>query len=771
LRKPYFLIVREIAELSNKYHYWKVHLIGDLSINSKTREMLVDIWVVPLNKPQLYETRGTHHRLVNNYYFDFSEVESRRIKIGVGQLPVLLHGTVLWDGCPVAPPRYVTRRFEITPTELNQKIISSGDSWGKWNGKTRYYIPSNQFQIFQKSSDDSSFALQTPYPAKFLVVEFAENEKPQESLNNYPLNQQRWFSERGIKAENNQKPIEGTAPVQGVIFPCLELIRFYMTYSSQSWQEILSDGLAGIPNRFFNVEKTVKPALDGTGGMVMLSKYITDDDRQIVCRPAFDDYALSEFRRPYMSAFNNKLKGGSFLPEARFPFKNQKTKLTVHGTYLQTGNRIYFLVYWISYCTAEFPYRKAAFFRENPGTKTAPQTEVDVSQSTTVIDNEMDNVIGEKFDYEADEVKHLTLRSTEGGEAQSDEPPSKYRGKMMLSLNFEDRFEYPKNYPLNEEQPKTDQEIRGTKKSVNPQFSTIAESQETVATAPASGSESVTPVALIPKTEKTTDSPLVGDWKIREIANPDEKTKKAENDNNQKEAVKETNENQFVEDETGNVGLEIKNEKKQEKNKSNAVKRQNLPVDSYVFKQILLELSRLNKSIEGRMIALPATGDYLPTATATLFPSLLVYSGQVDEEEKGEGRLRASRRTRELPDELFIAEIRTADGHFAYIMDIEATMTQSGNVARSFQMLLYFDRERNQKLTGDDLRAIISKCEENKGKWVGFDSDSNELPEDPKNEMPTKNPMVGCVFKHNMESAEKYAARILFTLTQLGWFN
>lgn len=733
--------------------------------------MLVDIWVVPLNKPQLYETRATHHRLVNNYYFDFSKTESRRIKIGVGQLPVLLHGTILWDGCPVAHPRYLTRRFEITPTELNQKIISIGDSWGKWNSKTRYYIPSNQFQIFQKSSDDLPSALQVPYPAKFLVVEFAENEKPQVSLNDYPLNQHRWFSERGIKAENNEKPVEGTAPVQGVIFPCLELIRFYMTYSSQSWQEILSDGLAGIPNRFFNAEKTVKPASDGTGGMVMLSKYITDDDRQIVCRPAFDDYALSEFLRPYMSAFNNKLKGGSFLPEARFPFKNQKTKLTVHGTYLQTGNRIYFLVYWISYCTAEFPYRKAAFFRENPGTKTAPQTEVDVSQSTSVIDNEVDNIIGEKFDYEADEVKHLTLRSTEGGEAQSEEPPSKYRGKMMLSLNFDDRFEYPKNYPLTEEQPKTDQEMRGTKKSVNPQFGTIAETQETVATAPASGSDSVTPVALIPNTEKTTDSPLVGDWKIREIANDNEKMKERENDNNQKESSKVTNENRFVEDETENIELEIKNEKKQETNKSNAVKRHNLPVDRYVFKQILSELSRLDQSVEGRMIALPATGDYLPTATATLFPSLLVHSTQANEEKGEIDRLRATRHTHELPDELFIAEIKTAGAHFAYIMDIEAMLTQSGNVSRSFQMLLYFDKATKRKLTGDELRAIISKCEENKGKWVGFDNDSKEILEDQKNGMPPENTKVGYVFKHNMESAEKYATRILFTLTELRWFN
>lgn len=232
MSKPYFLLIKEIAELSNEYHYWKLHLLGNLSINTDTHELLIDAWFVPLTNPELYKNPQTQHRLINNHYYDFSITASHRVQIGIGQLPILRLGTIFWDGFSIDRPKYITRKFQVAPTEENQKIISIGDSWGKWKERNRYYIPASQFQTFQNlptnesqsnrsqmfkkfsgNKNQSSFPLK-PYSAKFLVVDFPKNESPEVSLDDYPLNQIRWFSERGIKSKDGKKPKEGTAKMR-----------------------------------------------------------------------------------------------------------------------------------------------------------------------------------------------------------------------------------------------------------------------------------------------------------------------------------------------------------------------------------------------------------------------------------------------------------------------------------------------------------------------------------------------------------------------------
>lgn len=716
MSKPYYLIINEIADLSEKYPFWKIHLLGDLSLNTKTNEMLIDVWLVPLTHPELYEESENHHRLVNNYYYDFSE--SRRIQIGVGQLPILLHGTIFQNGETVAHPKFVTRKFDVTPTEENQKIISSGDAWGQWKGKKRYYIPSDQFQTFEMSSERRERSSSSPYPAKFLVMSFSEDQTHLAAEDEYPLNQTRWFSERGaVLKEGERMSSEVFMEVQGLIFPCMEMIRFYMTNSSQSCQELLSDGLAGLPYRFFNSKKTVKPDENGNGGFVTLSKTIPDEDRQIVSRPAFDPYALGEYRRPYFSAFNNKLKEGLFLPEARFPFRDQKTKLTVHGTYLQSGNRVYFLVFWIDHCTAAFPYVNAEFFRDNPGSKKSPATEAEIYQDKTVFDEDDEHILGEKFDYEAEERKNVTARHPGGGKLQSDDAASRARSKFKLSLEQADRFEYQKTHPLKEAQPKTANETSGTLRPVKPDFVTHSEEEEIIGTAPAGGSNPVTPVLVVPKADEVIDCSPGDTPATRELSPPDLPVE-TENDDKEKAAP-------------------------QSKSKA-------LPINLDLFKTIIKELNKSDAGLQVRMISIPKNGDYEPTESATSFPS--VYTSQIESKE----------RDSYLPTELFVAEIKSKTGQFAYLMDIEAGTTRKGGVSsRTFKMFLCFVFPTHKKLAGEMLRKILSRCEDNGGKWV-----MEVVP--PTNE---KIYLSGHSFKHSSDSAEKYAARILYTLQESLWLK
>ena len=739
--KPYEMVVENIRELSKKHRYWKLHILNNLTNNTNTGELSIDALFVPLLKPELFTNPANQDKLVNNYHYGFSLRESRRLQLGIGQLPILIPGMIFKDGYPLIGgyPRYLKQTFKINPTEKNQKIISGNDTWGKFNGEDRAYIPNSQFQILQETASEQSGSNNAPvsYPAKFLLVDFQKDEKQRVSLDCYPLNHFRWFNERGIYVRpGERKKDEGNTDISGIIFPCTEMARFYMTFSSQSCQQLFSDGLAGYPNRMFKPEHTLLPDNADENGAFRLSKFMVDEDWKVLVRPAFDDYALSEFRRVYSSQLKNNVECGLFLPEARFPFHKIETDLTVQGTYIQSGNRVYFLVFRIVKCTAEQPYKGlVSYYRDNPGQKDAPETDLEIYQDSSFVDDKSKNTLGEEFDFTADENTHVIIRNPQGGKLQNNSSPTARRKKIKLLTMEDERFEHQKTNPGVEEKPKTGNVKTGSRKPVNPNFWGISESEEVISTAPVGGSSPVTPVCILPNTDITPHSSIFGNWKTCEISDAPPK----ESAENEKPEI-----------------ICDEQDKSKKKDTSPGVTRANLPVDFSVFEDIVEQLQTQTQNITASIICIPPKGDYLPISIPSSFPSFYertAVSGAIvsNSVEKSENK-----RDTSMPQEAFVAEIKSTNNNYAYLFDIEATFTKTGNIARSFKMFLCFEKMENKRLSAAELREMLEICEINKGKWVIVH--------------PEKSNKIGFSFKHNMDLMEKYAARIILALNRSDWW-
>lgn len=294
----YKLRIKEIADLPDKYPVWKVHWIGELSINFRTKEMMIEVCLVPFIHPEQLKN-AEQHKFINNTNYEFGE--SQIIRIGVGQLPLVTVGTFFINGYPYKRPAFITEEFSFSVTEKNQKIISTGSSWGKWfrededsQGKVSikqgflYYIPALQYQVFFDSNakpdpdkqPETESEFQTKkvtlnskaYPSKCLVLDFLPDERPTVSLNQYPLHLWQWKIERkkNIKSNSigdNQSTEDANiknaaannmAEVHGLIVPCMEMVRFYYTKSSQTCREMLFIG-PDRKNRLFDAERTIKP--------------------------------------------------------------------------------------------------------------------------------------------------------------------------------------------------------------------------------------------------------------------------------------------------------------------------------------------------------------------------------------------------------------------------------------------------------------------------------------------------------------------------------
>ena len=103
------------------------------------------------------------------------------------------------------------------------------------------------------------------------------------------------------------------------------------------------------------------------------------------------------------------------------------------------------------------------------------------------------------------------------------------------------------------------------------------------------------------------------------------------------------------------------------------------------------------------------------------------------------------------------------DNQYVYLMDIEAVTTKTGEKGRSFQMLLCFNSRNFAKLPVKALRKIVNECEENDGIWTGVKNKNNE-------ETATSQKIIKrWTYKHNLSTAEDYAARVLLDLEWIGW--
>lgn len=691
----YKLRIREIADLSKDFRVWKIHWIGQCSILSATGEMVIDVWLVPVLNPDKFSLpkRSQTERVYNgNYVFE----KARLVKIGVGQLPLLRIGGLYRDGYPCKLPKYITAKFTLPVTEKDQEIIPLKESWGFWeksnNETTCYYIPARQYQVFFAASPGrdthNTIGGKKPFKSQCLLVKFPSGERPEIPLTTYPLAQYAWKSERG---SNQASSDAQTAEVYGLIIPCIEMVRFYYTKSSQLCREMLFGGLD--KNRIFVPEKTIPPSKENPKGFLMLSKYVRDRDAPVIARYAFDDYAMSQARNIYISSVNNLSRRKAALPEARFPFKDVSTNLVVHGTYLQSGNRVYFLVFWIQSCSAKFPFGDVEFWRTNPGAASALKTKrSDVTQaaSVPVPDEDGQEVPGGTGSHSdaADYIK--TARNFDTIETQSEEIPSEIRAQIELLLREDERFSDLRNHKIEPRQPISGSETERPVHEVQTDIINAGgEETEVGGTAPSGGVKHITPLNFTPDT-LPPDPDEIDDLTEENIYEPSPDMPDLTpflSDENAPDEDEEVVDDDF----SDNFSVPDR------KQRSEA-----LPINIDVFRGILGSIEKLESGWNARMIEVPVNGPFFKTYKASPFPL-------VPEELKNLPVY--------LPRELFIAEIKIDNNRYAYLMDIEAKISSTGNSSRSFTMFLCFEVPSNRRFQSDFLRFILKSCAHNKGKW------------------------------------------------------
>lgn len=734
----YKLRIKEIADSSKDYRFWKVHWIGRTSINKATNEMVIDVCLVPLLKPESFTdgSRAPEERVYNrNYAFR----QRQTVKIGVGQLPLIRIGAVYKDGYPYERPKYITGEFKLTVTEENQKIISLGNFWGDWVksgevGKTRYYIPAPQYQVFfAVTSPEANLDTHSvtgdkrPYKSKCLVVDFSPEERPSVSLSRYPLNLQEWKEERGDNVGNEHITADQETEVCGLIIPCIEMVRFYYTKSSQLCREMLFGGLD--KNRIFVAEKTIQPTPERPDGFLMLSKYVRNRDAPMIARYAFDQYAMSQARNIYVSSLNNLRNEKAALPEAKFPFRNQSTDMVVHGTYLQSGSRVYFLVFYIESCSAKFPFADVEFWRTNPGNANAPETKRDITQSATVpVADEQGTITEGNSDggQNAAGGSIRTVRNTDTIEAQSQDIPSAIRRNIDLLLKEDERFLDLRNHEIVPRKPKSEDETERPVNEIRPSIiSDGDDGAETAGTAVRSGTNPVTSFTVTPADILPDD--------------PDEMDDVVE-DNIYDKNAESPDLSPFIFDEDVEIEEEFDNDFGDDfpvpRRTSNG---KSLPIDIDVFRGILGWIGKLEPKWQVRMIEVPASGSSFKTKTASPFPS---------------NWNKPAKRPSFLPSELFIAEIKGINSHYAYLLDIEATFSDSGNSSRSFLMFLCLEKPSNKRLLAGTLRYVLRQYEKEEGIW---------LPPTKAGDNDTKKSqyLYRTTFKHTRKTEKDYAEAII----------
>lgn len=363
---------------------WRMHWFQELTLNQQTRQPLIEATFVPL----VYDYRdigANPGALLKNDSYDFSQ--SKTINLGAGILPMLHIGMLLPPGEPPIRPGYQRKIFDVSISEDTTDVLPIVS--GRWSADRRrrvYDVPFSQYQL----NGTNSF----------------------------------------VRCLHIRVPPGRSDKISKVIIPATELIRFYYANSSELIQQVVTDGLAGSPNRVFDPARTILPG-SGTAGIpfVFLAPNVTREDAPIIALFAFSPYAFRRAKQIYLSAQVNgtrrtNTKGGrpqGFLPEVCLPYIDSQTRLIVHGKEIRSGTERFFLVYWIASDSVTFPFESFEFARD---------------RSAPIIPS---NRVGTSGSDADDKGRVVTVQNCPTKVIRSDKDPGPNR-KRVERLGWESKF-------------------------------------------------------------------------------------------------------------------------------------------------------------------------------------------------------------------------------------------------------------------------------------------------------------------------------------------
>lgn len=326
-----------IPELRDDKRYWRLHWFEELLLNQQTTLPLISARFVPMK--DVGWNRANSPALLKNSSYDFDE--TREISLGVGFLPVFHIGTVFHFGRLVARPRYQLKVFNLFIEKGNTEVVNYSSFRSSTEGSRIYDVP--WWEYWLKGTN------------------------------------------RFVRCLHVDVPKGRRDGITKLIIPVIEIIRFFYANSSELLREVFTGGLIGCKNRVFDCNQTVLPGGDKRP-YIVLSEYVTKEDAPIIARWLFSIYALDCARHIYTSLQTNgtrPFEGGrpqGFLPEVGLPYINEKTKLVVHGKEIRSGDRKFFLAYYVSSDSARFPFSSFDFAQEKSSRPESEPAGVDTSE-------------------------------------------------------------------------------------------------------------------------------------------------------------------------------------------------------------------------------------------------------------------------------------------------------------------------------------------------------------------------------------------------------
>lgn len=288
---------------------YRLSSYGALTINkSNPSEPEMDLVLTPFKSENLPSQDPSDVDLYN-----FSE--ERIATIGIGQILDIPVGSILKNGTVVARPCYTRIDINLSFDRSNITVLRAYDTWSDDN-KQYSFIPKWEYQL------------------------------------PYQVSGSRYLHLPNIDSQHEK--------IDGILLSCTECLRYYNT-SSYMLQKITTGGLL-LPNKIFNPELSY---VDKEGvGHVRLRTRLKDDHAATVARVALNEGILQEYRNIHGSIVKNLQNEAKGIPIVYPPFYGN-SQMILHGKYIKSGPKTFFLVFWIESCSGGYPFESLRFSRDN----------------------------------------------------------------------------------------------------------------------------------------------------------------------------------------------------------------------------------------------------------------------------------------------------------------------------------------------------------------------------------------------------------------------
>lgn len=161
-----------------------------------------------------------------------------------------------------------------------------------------------------------------------------------------------------------------------ILLPVVEAIRFYYAVSTDLAHITFSGGLRISPNEIYDPSFT--GLLRDRGRMVVrLRQWLSDDDGWIIGRALACPIAGAGMARVYTSLLTNSVNQSPKFPECRLPFEGT-TQWNARGRVLpgRVPGAKRWLIYELLRCTSSFPFDELEVMRTNDSTRADPETDL-----------------------------------------------------------------------------------------------------------------------------------------------------------------------------------------------------------------------------------------------------------------------------------------------------------------------------------------------------------------------------------------------------------